>query len=211
MSSPDVDGHVDQTDLLIWLIQAAIRDGGAKQAAKNVTVGVAKGAATFGVNTAKGMVVQQAATGNIAAAVSTATTPNPSPLRPSNTTQAQASLATQAALTVASALVPASTAGSATETGSAVIGAVVIGEDMSRVAAAAEAFGAGVWTPTTVPATLSENLDWISNVMAEQSTIFDIGISQTREVRSPFYDLESTANEGQGARDGRGNIRSLGK
>ena len=84
--------------------------------AKNNAIGAAKGAGTFGLNALKGgIALSQGATGDSLGALRTITSPNPSALQPLNTTQAQASTATQVGLAVASVIAPLGGAGEAAE------------------------------------------------------------------------------------------------
>ncbi|HWC98257.1 MAG TPA: RHS repeat-associated core domain-containing protein, partial [Candidatus Sulfopaludibacter sp.] len=111
LSNRDANGHCG-TSSLCWQIfgwaAGRIAVNGPKQFAKDVGIGVAKGAGSFAVNTVRGAVAMgQGAGGNPVAAVSTMMAPGPKALAPSNETQATVSAATQVTLTAASALAPA--------------------------------------------------------------------------------------------------------
>jgi RHS repeat-associated protein len=95
-----------------WFSSGIARDGGVGNFAQNNAIGAAKGAGTFGVNTVKTAAAAFVATQvSIPAAVSVLTSPNPGVLQPSNTTQAQASTATQVGLTLTSAVAGAAVGG----------------------------------------------------------------------------------------------------
>jgi RHS repeat-associated protein len=95
LSKNDADGHcVPYCGFISWLANAIGRDGGVKSFAKNVGIGAAKGAASAVVNTVRLAV----ASGNQGTLVTAIMAPQPKALKPSNTTQAETSLATQMVL-----------------------------------------------------------------------------------------------------------------
>jgi RHS repeat-associated protein len=112
VTNADTDGHCDGSCILsiaTWVASGIARDGSPKEFAKNVGVGAAKGAGSFVYNAGKTVDTAFSSMGNPAAAVVAALKPGPAALEPSNTTQAQASVATQVALTVATVLAPGMT------------------------------------------------------------------------------------------------------
>lgn len=94
LSRADADGHCDPGQCMaiaLGIFYGIMRDGGVKPYLKNVGTGIAKGLGSLAVNGAK----LAAAGPNPGPIVAAMITPGPKALRPSNVTQAQASLATQ--------------------------------------------------------------------------------------------------------------------
>jgi len=97
LGGADPDGHCDigcQIGIVMGIVNGIRRDGSVGAYAKNVGTGILKGAGSTVVNTAKLV----AAGPNPGAIVAAVLSPGPAALQPSNTTQAQASIATQIAL-----------------------------------------------------------------------------------------------------------------
>ena len=97
LGGADPDGHCDiscQFSIVMGIVNGIRRDGSVGAYAKNVGTGILKGAGSAVVNTAR-LAAAGTNPGAIAAAV---LSPGPKALQPSNTTQAQASLATQLVL-----------------------------------------------------------------------------------------------------------------
>jgi RHS repeat-associated protein len=100
LGGADPDGHCDiscQFSIVMGIVHGIQRDGSVGAYAKNVGTGILKGAGSTIVNTAN-LVAAGPNPGAIAAAV---LSPGPAALQPSNTTQAQASFATQVLLPAA--------------------------------------------------------------------------------------------------------------
>lgn len=96
LTNSDADGHCDIgcAFSIAWgVFQGIQRDGGVGNYSRNLGIGVLKGAGSAVVNTLK-LAAAGTNPGAIAAAV---LSPGPKALQPSNTTQAQASIATQIA------------------------------------------------------------------------------------------------------------------
>ena len=141
----DADGHcwmASVCELISWAANAIGRDGGVKQAAKNVGIGIAKGTGSFVHSTTTMMA---AGSGNPGSAVATLMQPAPAALAPSNQTQAEASVATQLTLTVASAVVPAAMEGAAARAAASETPAV--GETVFRVWGGESGPYGKSWTP----------------------------------------------------------------
>jgi RHS repeat-associated protein len=103
LGGADPDGHCDvgcQFSIVMGIMNGIRRDGGVGAYAKNVGTGILKGAGSAVVNTGK-LAAAGTNPGAIAAAV---LSPGPAALQPSNTTQAQASIATQIVLPAAAGM-----------------------------------------------------------------------------------------------------------
>ena len=133
LGGADPDGHCDigcQFSILWGIYQGIQRDGGVKPYLKNVGVGIAKGAGSAVVNTAK---IAAAGT-NPGALASALITPGPKALQPSNTTQAQASIATQVILPAVAGMAAGPLLGTAgAGTAGAETGGVEAGTQLFRV------------------------------------------------------------------------------
>jgi RHS repeat-associated protein len=103
LGGADPDGHCDigcQFSIVMGIVNGIRRDGSVGAYAKNVGTGILKGAGSTVVNAVK-MANAGTNPGAIAAAV---LSPGPAALQPSNTTQAQASMATQIVLPAAAGM-----------------------------------------------------------------------------------------------------------
>ena len=86
-------------------------------------------------------------------------------------------------------------AGMAATAGKGARKAIVIGENMTRVKAAAKALDATHYKPWKIipwdeAKALSRNEKWIRKKMRQGCEIIDIGIDPSRATRSPFYEME---------------------
>jgi hypothetical protein len=84
--------------------------------------------------------------------------------------------------------------------GGAVGDAVVIGERMVRVRAAAQEIGAGTFETSAATAKdmYKANMSWLRGAMRSGKEIIDIGTDPTSAVRSPWYRLEKELIERRG-------------
>lgn len=86
-------------------------------------------------------------------------------------------------------------AGMAATAGKAGRRAIVIGENMTRVKAAAKAMDAHAYRPWKIipwdeAKAMARNEKWIRKKMKQGCEIIDIGIDPSRATRSPFYEME---------------------
>jgi len=128
LNDGDADGHCDLfcASSIVWgIFQGIQRDGGVRPYLKNVGTGILKGAGSAVVNTTK----LAAVAANPATAASLLT-PGPKALRPSNATQAQASIATQVILPAAAGVAAGALIGAAGETSGAAEGGSAAAADL---------------------------------------------------------------------------------
>jgi RHS repeat-associated protein len=86
-------------------------------------------------------------------------------------------------------------AGMAATAGKAGRRAIVIGENMTRVKAAANAMDAAAYRPWKIlpwdeAKAMARNEKWIRKKMKQGCEIIDIGVDPSRATRSPFYEME---------------------
>jgi RHS repeat-associated protein len=108
LTNVDSNGHCTDASCIVavtgWIASHVGEDGGIKQFAENVGIGILKGTGSFVDNTIK--TGEAVSSSNPGQAVAALTAPSPAVLTPSNSTQADVSAGTQVALTAASALIP---------------------------------------------------------------------------------------------------------
>ena len=175
----DADGHCipNCTGAIIsWLIKGTARDGSVKEFAKDNAIGAAKGVGSFAYNTAKAVDTAFSSMGNPVAGVAAALKPGPAALQPSNTTQAQASVATQVTLTVASVLAPGLSEGGLSDSALVVRGGVPSVANLTKSAEVINTDGtlSGVSVNSANGASIEDLSQGIPNGQIGVTTVGDI-------------------------------------